>query len=141
MSVRIQLHSPTASYTNLDVISGSVFLYIQAPSTFSVITVKLEGESRTRLSGHVPGPYHDQRQRPTTELEVHKVSTVSTSSVICNTNELDSSCTRHRLSFHPLNFNKMLASPQASPYRLVNMNTLSRSRYPSRIAVRTMIPP
>lgn len=135
MSFRIRLHSPTASYTNLDVISGSVFLYIQAPSTFSVITVKLEGESRTRLS------YEDQRQRPTTELEVHKVSIVPTSSVVCNTNGLDSFYTRHRLSFHPLNFNKMLASPQASHYRLVNMNTPSHSRYPSRIAVRTMIPP
>ncbi|EON67107.1 hypothetical protein W97_06360 [Coniosporium apollinis CBS 100218] len=59
------------TYTNLDIISGKVFLRVPSNTNVSSIVVKLEGESRTRLIPPSPaGPYND-RQRPV--LEVHKL--------------------------------------------------------------------
>ena len=77
MSVRVQLDKPHAYFTNLDVITGKVILNLPRDETISAIVVKLEGESKTRLSAS--GSYSDNdprgRDRPVTELEVHKVST------------------------------------------------------------------
>lgn len=77
MSVRIQLDKPHAYFTNLDVITGRVILNLPRDETISAIVVKLEGESRTRLSA--PSSYANEsssrRERAVTELEVHKVST------------------------------------------------------------------
>ena len=74
MSVRIQLHRPHSSFTNLDVIQGRVFLSLTSQETIAAITVKLEGESRTRLAGVTGGPgTYDPYQRDQTRLEVHKV--------------------------------------------------------------------
>ena len=82
MSVRIQLAQQQSTYTNLDHLSGTVFLNINSPETISAITVKLEGESRSRLSGqprrdgafNPRGTYYDPYEKDQTQLEVHKVS-------------------------------------------------------------------
>lgn len=82
MSVRIQLDKQHTTYTNLDFISGTVFLNINSPETISAITVKLEGESRSRLFGqprrdgafNPRGIYYDPYEKDQTQLEVHKVS-------------------------------------------------------------------
>jgi hypothetical protein len=63
-------------YTNLDVISGRVELRVSTNSTISHITVKLEGEARTRLmSPQLPPP--NDRQKPRPILEVHKVGIIA----------------------------------------------------------------
>lgn len=75
MSVRIQLDKPHAHFTNLDLISGIVILSITSNETISLITVKLEGESRTRLAGPTnPRGTYDPYERDQAQLEVHKVS-------------------------------------------------------------------
>ena len=75
MSVRIQLDKPHAHFTNLDLISGIVILSITGNETISLITVKLEGESRTRLAGPTnPRGTYDPYERDQAQLEVHKVS-------------------------------------------------------------------
>lgn len=73
MSVHIQLDQPESRcYTNLDFISGTVVLFLPHDATVSAITVKLEGESRTRLAGpKYPGYERSDKKR--TELEYHKV--------------------------------------------------------------------
>jgi hypothetical protein len=71
MAVRIQFDKPNAwHFTNLDFVTGRVILTLPTDATISAITVKLEGESRTRLAG--PKTPQDERRRRT-ELEVHKV--------------------------------------------------------------------
>lgn len=75
MSVRIQLDKPHSHFTNLDVISGVVILSIVYNETISAITVKLEGESRSRLAGPTnPRGTYDPYERDQAQLEVHKVS-------------------------------------------------------------------
>jgi len=61
MLASIVLDQSFPHYTNLDYISGKVFVRTQTATTVSAIVVKLEGESRTRLlvlkthtTGHVP---------------------------------------------------------------------------------------
>ena len=73
--LRIQLYQPHGSFTNLDEIAGHVHLSLVSQETISGITVKLEGESRTRLAGVTgpPGGY-DPYARNQTQLEVHKVN-------------------------------------------------------------------
>ncbi|KAK0509092.1 hypothetical protein JMJ35_008463 [Cladonia borealis] len=74
MSVRIQLDKPHAHFTNLDLISGIVILSITGNETISLITVKLEGESRTRLAGPTnPRGTYDPYERDQAQLEVHKL--------------------------------------------------------------------
>ena len=73
MSVRIQLHRPHSSFTNLDEIEGCVFLSLVSQETIAAITVKLEGESRSRLAGISGGASYDPYRRDQTQLEVHKV--------------------------------------------------------------------
>lgn len=69
MSVRLQFDQPLSRcYTNLDFISGRVILYLPSDSAISAITVKLESESKTRLSGVRPGS-----DKNVVKLEVHKV--------------------------------------------------------------------
>lgn len=70
MSVRIQFDKPNAWFTNLDFVSGRVILTLQSDATLQAISVKLEGESKTRLG--VPKADNDRKSR--TEIEVHKVS-------------------------------------------------------------------
>jgi hypothetical protein len=72
MAVRIQFDKPNAwHFTNLDFVTGRVILTLPTDATISAITVKLEGESRTRLAG--PKTAQDDKRRRT-ELEVHKVN-------------------------------------------------------------------
>ncbi|KAK5069312.1 hypothetical protein LTR64_008392 [Lithohypha guttulata] len=74
MSVRVQLDLPHGDiYTNLDFVTGRVLLTLPTDATVSAITVKLEGESRTRLEGprSLPGSYDDDKKK--TLLEVHKL--------------------------------------------------------------------
>ena len=70
MLVSITLDQPNTHYTNLDVLSGRVYLRVPSPGSISSIIVKLEGEARTRLLAPVR-PDRPDRQKPV--LEVHKV--------------------------------------------------------------------
>jgi hypothetical protein len=72
MSVYIQLDKPHAYFTNLDFITGKVFLHIVREEPLAGIVVKLEAESRTRLAAPPQGN-QGRRDRNMTELEVHKV--------------------------------------------------------------------
>ena len=72
MSATIVLDSRHTHYTNLDFLSGRVILHLPTEAAIGGIQVKLEGESRTRLSGpRNPHNVHSDKKR--TELEVHKV--------------------------------------------------------------------
>lgn len=75
MSVQVLLEKPQNCFTNLDFISGKVVLHIPYNETISAIVVKLEGESKTRLT---EAPFYTEqiqsRRREHAELEVHKVS-------------------------------------------------------------------
>lgn len=71
MSVRVHLDRQHGEiYTNLDFVTGRVILTLPSDATISAITVKLEGESKTRLDG--PRSPHDQDRRKTL-LELHKL--------------------------------------------------------------------
>lgn len=87
MSVRVQLDRHGDVYTNLDFVAGRVILTLPTDATISAITVKFEGESRSRLDG--PKSPQDQERRKTL-LEVHKllykVETVFPSAEIRETN-------------------------------------------------------
>lgn len=73
MSVRIQFDQPdNHCYSNLDYVSGRVTLILPTDATISAITVKLEAESRSRLSGP-KHPYNERSEKKRTELEAHKV--------------------------------------------------------------------
>ncbi|KAL8635864.1 MAG: hypothetical protein Q9228_006684, partial [Teloschistes exilis] len=80
MSVRIALdnNQPTL-YTNLDFISGRAILSLRNHETIAAITVKLEGESKSRLIGDPQLPvgygagFHRRREDMTLETELHKV--------------------------------------------------------------------
>lgn len=85
MSVRIALDNPQTLYTNLDYISGQAILSLRSNETIATITVKLEGESKSRLIGDPPVPQgygvvlhrRSGRDETTIETEVHKVSIIS----------------------------------------------------------------
>jgi hypothetical protein len=70
MAARVYLDKPHAYFTNIDYITGKVILQIHSETSIQAIHVKLEGESRTRLSG----PRQDRPDKTKTEVEVHKVS-------------------------------------------------------------------
>lgn len=73
MSVKVLLDKPHSHFTNLDFISGRIILNLSNDEAISSITVKLEGESKTRLAG--PKSLHNDGQGGRkTELEIHKVS-------------------------------------------------------------------
>jgi hypothetical protein len=72
MSATLHLDSPHTHFTNLDYLTGKVVLTLNSEASISGIQVKLEGESRTRLSGP-RHPHHEQSDKKRTELEVHKV--------------------------------------------------------------------
>ncbi|KAL9594497.1 MAG: hypothetical protein Q9219_007010 [cf. Caloplaca sp. 3 TL-2023] len=74
MSVRIELDQPRPLFTNLDFIKGRAILSLTSSESIAAITVKLEGESKSRLYGEAFNPYPSQhRSNPTVEVEVHKV--------------------------------------------------------------------
>lgn len=75
MSASIELNAPHNHITNLDVITGRVVVNLPSETAIGGIQVKLEGESRTRLSGP-RHPNHDSDKKRT-ELEVHKVRFMS----------------------------------------------------------------
>ncbi|KAF2401807.1 hypothetical protein EJ06DRAFT_528962 [Trichodelitschia bisporula] len=70
MSIRYIFDDPRSHYTNLDVVKGKVVLSVSSPMSINFITVKLEGESRTRLLAP-PRPGYNERPRPL--LEIHKL--------------------------------------------------------------------
>lgn len=74
MSAIIQLDGPDNHFTNLDIISGKVILSLPSEASIGGIQVKLEGESKTRLSG--PRNPHIESDKKRTEIEVHKVCLV-----------------------------------------------------------------
>ncbi|KAJ5189845.1 hypothetical protein N7491_008112 [Penicillium cf. griseofulvum] len=72
MSANIVLDSHHTHYTNLDFLRGKVVLQLPTEAAIGGIQVKLECESRTRLSGPKnPQNVHSDKKR--TELEVHKI--------------------------------------------------------------------
>lgn len=80
MSIRIVLDNPQSLYTNLDFVAGKAILSLTSNETITAITVKLEGESKTRLLGEAFNPYggfsggyRRAREPSTIETEVHKV--------------------------------------------------------------------
>lgn len=77
MSAIIQLDRPDNHFTNLDIISGKVIVNLASEAAIEGIQVKLEGESKTRLSGP-RHPHHEQSDKRRTELEVHKVRLITT---------------------------------------------------------------
>lgn len=74
MSVRIQFDRPQVHYTNLDFLTGKVIVHLVTDAALSAVTVKLEGESRTRLSGPRLAYNMERSDKRRTELEWHKVS-------------------------------------------------------------------
>lgn len=74
MSVRIQIDQTNTHFTNLDFLTGKVIVHLVADAAISAVTVKLEGESHTRLSGPKLGYNADRPDKRRTELEWHKVS-------------------------------------------------------------------
>jgi hypothetical protein len=73
MSVRIQFDQPEQScYTNLDFVSGNVILILPQDATIAAVTVKLEGESKTRLAAP-KFPDNERSDKKRSEIEVHKV--------------------------------------------------------------------
>lgn len=71
-SATVLLDNQLSHFTNLDTLSGRVVLRLPTEAAIAGIQVKLEGESRTRLSGpRNPQNVHSEKKR--TELEVHKV--------------------------------------------------------------------
>src|ERR1700754_4765772 len=73
MSVRIQFDQPEQRcYTNLDFVSGNVILILPQDATISAVTVKLEGESKSRLAAP-KFPDNERSDKKRSELEVHKV--------------------------------------------------------------------
>ncbi|KAJ5096314.1 hypothetical protein NUU61_005670 [Penicillium alfredii] len=72
MSATILLDSRHTHYTNLDFLSGKVVLGLHTEAAIGGIQVKLEGESRTRLSGP-RNPQNVNSDKKRTELEVHKI--------------------------------------------------------------------
>ena len=80
MSVRIHLDRPQGCFTNLDFISGKAILSITGNETVTGITVKLEGDSRTKLLGNRPYgglderfPHRQRVDDVQVESELHKV--------------------------------------------------------------------
>ena len=74
MQTSIVLDQPgNIAFTNLDEISGKVVLKLTKKIEVDGITVKLEGESRTRLLS--PPGKNGEKSKP--QLEYHKVCIVS----------------------------------------------------------------
>jgi hypothetical protein len=70
MYLNVVLDKPHGQFTNLDIVTGRVQLRLTNSTQITSITVKLEGESRTRLLS--PGN-PELREKPRPVLEVHKV--------------------------------------------------------------------
>ena len=92
MSVRIQFDRPQVHYTNLDFITGKVTLHLVADAAISAVTVKLEGESRSRLSAPKLTYNNERSDKRRTESEWHKVSecfsAISERSIMLTTSKL-----------------------------------------------------
>lgn len=76
MSATIQLNNPQGHFTNLDFITGKVIVNLPTETSIAGIQIKLEGESKTRLSGP-RHPHHEQSDKRRAELEVHKVRLIA----------------------------------------------------------------
>ena len=77
MSVSIILDKPHAHVTNLDFVTGKVILNFPSNESISLIVVKLEGESISRVDVGLQQVHEQgigQRGRNFGEVEVHKVS-------------------------------------------------------------------
>ncbi|PWY77105.1 hypothetical protein BO70DRAFT_264243, partial [Aspergillus heteromorphus CBS 117.55] len=72
MSATVHLDRPHKHFTNLDFLTGKVVLQLPSEAAIGGIQVKLEGESRTRLSGP-RYPHHEPSDKKRTEIEVHKI--------------------------------------------------------------------
>lgn len=71
MSVRVHIDKPHGHiYTSLDWVTGRVIVFLPNDTTITAITVKLQGETRTKLEG---APRSDTDQKKKVLLELHKV--------------------------------------------------------------------
>ncbi|KAF2222552.1 hypothetical protein BDZ85DRAFT_199894, partial [Elsinoe ampelina] len=69
MSASIALDQNYSTFTNLDIVSGKVYVRTSKSLSVSVVTIKLEGESSTRL---LPPPT-PANERPKPAIEFHKI--------------------------------------------------------------------
>ncbi|KAI1914852.1 hypothetical protein LOZ12_004069 [Ophidiomyces ophidiicola] len=72
MSARVFLDKPHAHFTNLDFITGRVVLSLPVETAVTLVVVKLEGESRTRLVAP-KHPHNERSDKKRTEIESHKL--------------------------------------------------------------------
>lgn len=77
MSVIIELGREHAHFTNLDIVTGKLIVNLPSETSIAGIQVKLEGESRTRLS--------EESDKKRTEGEVHKVRLIRDDPWLYNT--------------------------------------------------------
>lgn len=73
----IQLDHPKTRFTNFDFLTGRVIVQLAGGSVVSAVTIKLEGESLTRLSGPLLGKNHEIIDKRSNEAERHKVRSCS----------------------------------------------------------------
>lgn len=128
MSVHINFdQSENRCYTNLDFVSGTVSLILPNDATISAVTVKLEGESRTRLAGP-KFPNNDRSEKKRTELELHKVGEKNHRCAgACAYTQGNSFCTKSSPSFLHRSCGREVAAAPILCW-LVNTSILSDSR-------------
>lgn len=127
MSVHIQFDQPESRcYTNLDFVTGRVVLVLPYDAAITAVTVKLEGESRTRLSGpKFPGNERSDKRRY--ELEAHKVRNKAFRILPC-AHRYYSFCTKFLPFFPRLSYKTGARHPRI-PSWLDNMCTRLVSRF------------
>lgn len=110
-----------------------MLLSIVQQETISAITVKLEGESRTRLAGVIhPRGQYDGFQKDQVQLEIHKVYLCCRSGYMnIRVNTIASFSMMSKLSSLPLPLQRHPRSNNI-PCPLGNMNILSSSRCAKR---------
>lgn len=74
VQAQIILEEPQKTWTNLDVLRGRVRVVVHTPTPIASITVKLEGEARSKLK-IFPGSNGDQLayEKPIAREETHKI--------------------------------------------------------------------
>lgn len=123
MNVNLFLDQPRNHFTNLDEITGRVVLKTLTAQSVSNVTVKLEGEARTRLISQ-GRPGHNDKPRPV--LEVHKVW--SGTAVMRRQELMEDSCSTRSIPYGHRQRWLKLDTSVATPSHLASTNTHLLSR-------------